>query len=108
MENSKAAPSVTNFSDSLLVAGAARTGGAAAAGRPGLGAGGGGHLKALLGVTGAHQLFHPGLAAVRALHFRVAPEDQLLEILVTGVAMKLKNRHLLSPLQKIWKKGQGV
>ena len=45
---------------------------------------------------------------MRTLDVRVAAKDQLLKILIASVTMKLKNRHTTSPLQKIWKKGQGV
>jgi hypothetical protein len=34
---------------------------------------------------------------VRAIHLGVAPEDQLLEILMAGMTMKLENGHLSSP-----------
>jgi hypothetical protein len=89
----------------LLPAGATGTGSAAGAGTF-IAAGSGRVLISYLGGTGAHQFFHLDLAAMRALHLRVGPEDQLLKVLVTAMAMELKNGHLTSPLQIIWKKGQ--
>jgi hypothetical protein len=75
-----------------LPAGAAGSGRAAGAGT-GAAAGGRGQLAPHLSGTGAHQLFHLVLAAVGALHSGVGPEDQLLEILITALAVKFKNGH---------------
>ena len=87
------------------MAGAAGTGGTAGAGTLAA-AGRGSELVTYLGGTGAHQFFHLGLATVRALDLGVAAEDQLFEVLVAAVAVKLENGHVTSP----WygKKGQGV
>jgi hypothetical protein len=74
------------------MAGAAGAGSAAAAGRT-LGVGGGGELIAHLADASAHQLFHPFLAAVRTLDFGVAAENQFFKILVTTIAVILKDWH---------------
>jgi len=76
----------------VLPAGAAGSCGAAGAGTRAA-AGGGGQLIPHLADTGAHQFNHLGLAAVGALHLRVGRENQLLELLVTAMAMKFKNGH---------------
>jgi hypothetical protein len=89
----------------LLPAGAAGTGSATGAGTF-VAAGSGGELIAYLGGTGAHQFFHFGLAAMRALNLQIVPEDQLLKVLITALAMKFKNGHLTSPLQKYGKRGR--
>jgi hypothetical protein len=78
------------------VAGAAGTGGAAGAGTLAA-AGGGRELVPYLGGTGAHHFFHLGLAAVGAFDLGVAAEDQLFEVLVAALTMKLENRHFPSP-----------
>jgi hypothetical protein len=75
------------------MAGAARSGRATSAGSA-LGIGARSEFNPNLGGTSAHQLFHPFLAAMRALDFRVAAEDQLLKILVASLTMELKNRHV--------------
>jgi hypothetical protein len=77
----------------ILVAGAAGTGSAPGAGTL-VAAGCGGKLISYLSRTSAHQFFHLVLAAMGTLHRGVSPEDQLLKILVTAIAVKLKNGHL--------------
>jgi hypothetical protein len=79
-----------------LMAGAAGTGGAAGAGTLAT-TGRGSELITYLGGTGAHQFFHLGLAAVGALDLGVAAEDQLFEVLIAALAVKLKNGHFPSP-----------
>jgi hypothetical protein len=76
-----------------LAAGAAGTRGAAGTGTT-FGTGGRGELIAHLGGAGAHQLGYFALATKRALHLRVVAKDQLLEILVASLTMKLKDRHI--------------
>jgi hypothetical protein len=75
------------------MAGAAGTGGTAGTGTLAA-AGGGSELMTYLGATGAHQFLHLGLAAVGALDLGVAAEDQLFEVLIAAVAVKLENGHL--------------
>jgi hypothetical protein len=91
----------------LLVAGAVRTGSAAGAGAF-IAAGSGGEFIPDLGSTGTHQLFHFGLATMGTFHIGVGPEDQLLKILVTTVAMKFKYGHVKKNLLKNHLRGGGL
>jgi hypothetical protein len=75
-----------------LMTGAAGTGRTAGA-RTLIAAGGGGEFITHLCGAGAHQFFHLLLAAMGTFHLRVGPEDQLLKILITAIAVKLKNGH---------------
>jgi hypothetical protein len=71
-----------------------------------LGTGGRGELIAHLGGAGANQLGYLALATKRALHLRVAAKDQLLEILVASLTMKLKDWHLRTPGSNFFGEGQ--